>query len=171
MTAVLLYAISSFSSKSSCRKLRVDSDRAKCRAPTRFEQPFKGQLSASLPQGDSVLAAAAEKQLALQKKAQTYFQEENQCEIVCLLLLHSSLLNGWLRWPNGGQAPAPLPTAADDTTACSCMHCCTCCTCSCNCKPLLFSCFFYFSTAAATQLWSFNNRPPFSLSSWAQQEY
>ena len=68
MTAVLLYAISSFSSKSSCRKLRVDSDRAKCRAPTRFEQPFKGQLSASLPQGDSVLAAAAEKQLALQKK-------------------------------------------------------------------------------------------------------
>ena len=69
MTAVLLYAISSFSSKSSCRKLRVDSDRAKCRAPTRFEQPFKGQLSASLPQGDSVLAAAAEKQLALQKKS------------------------------------------------------------------------------------------------------
>ena len=69
MTAVLFYAISSFSSKSSCRKLRVDSDRAKCRAPTRFEQPFKGQLSASLPQGDSVLAAAAEKQLALQKKS------------------------------------------------------------------------------------------------------
>ena len=145
MTAALLYAISSFSSKSSCRKLRVDSDRAKCRAPTRFEQPFKGQLSASLPQGDSVLAAAAEKQLALQKKS-TDLLLGRKLVRNCV----HSLLNGWLRWPNGGQAPAPLPTAADDTTACSCMHCCTCCTCSCNCKPLLFSCFFYFSTAAAT---------------------
>ena len=151
MTAVLLYAISSFSSKSSCRKLRVDSDRAKCRAPTRFEQPFKGQLSASLPQGDSVLAAAAEKQLALQKKKhRPTFRKKTSAKLCACLLLHSSLLNGWLRWPNGGQAPAPLPTAADDTTACSCMHYCTCCTCSCNCKPLLFSCFFYFSTAAAT---------------------
>ena len=106
MTAALLYAISSFSSKSSCRKLRVDSDRAKCRAPTRSEQPFKGQLSASLPQGDSVLAAAAEKQLALQKKS-TDLLLGRKLVRNCV----HSLLNGWLRWPDSGQAPLPLPAA------------------------------------------------------------
>ena len=146
MTAALLYAISSFSSKSSCRKLRVDSDRAKCRAPTRSEQPFKGQLSASLPQGDSVLATATEKQLALQKSRPT-FRKKTSAKLCALSIERMAALAGQRA---GAPASACCKNSSCDTTACSCMHCCTCCTCSCNCKPLLFSCFFYFSTAAAT---------------------